>query len=264
MTAAEPRPGGLVGALRDGCVLAGRGIRKIRRNPEHLVDVTVQPVLFLVMFGYLFGGAIAGSTAAYLQDLVPGLMAPSVLMATLSAGVGLNTDAGSGMFDRFRSMPIARSAPLTGVVLAGAVRYLIAVGVVLAVGAVLGFRVRTGPAEVLVATALLVAAGLCFCWVTVFLGMVLRHPDGVQGTAVALFMPLVFASSVFVPDATMPHWLRAWSAVNPVSLLTEAVRGLLNGRPVEAPLAGALAWLAGVLVVFFPLAIRAYLRRVQT
>ena len=254
---------GMAGAVRDGCVLAGRGIRKIRRNPEHLVDVTVQPVLFLVMFGYLFGGAIAGSTGAYLQNLVPGLLAPSVRMATLSAGVGLNTDAGTGMFDRFRSMPIARSAPLTGVVLAGAVRYLIAVVVVLAVGTALGFRVRTGPVEVLAAAALLVAAGLCFCWVTVFLGMVLRHPDGVQGTAVALFMPLVFASNVFVPDATMPHWLRAWSAVNPVSLLTEAARGLLNAGPVAIPLAGALAWLAGVLLVFFPLAIRAYHRRVQ-
>jgi oleandomycin transport system permease protein len=254
---------GPVSALRDGCVLAGRGVRKIRRNPEHLVDVTVQPVLFLVMFGYLFGGAIAGSTDAYLANLVPGLMVPSVLMATLSAGVGLNTDAGSGVFDRFRSMPIARSAPLIGVVLAGAVRYLIAVGVVLAVGTALGFRVRTGPAEVLAAVALLVAAGLCFCWVTVFLGMVLRHPDGVQGTAVALFMPLVFASSVFVPDATMPHWLRAWSAVNPVSLLAEVVRGLLNGLPVLAPLIGALAWLAALLAVFFPLAIGAYHRRLQ-
>jgi oleandomycin transport system permease protein len=254
---------GPVSALRDGCVLAGRGVRKIRRNPEHLVDVTVQPVLFLVMFGYLFGGAIAGSTDAYLANLVPGLMVPSVLMATLSAGVGLNTDAGSGVFDRFRSMPIARSAPLIGVVLAGAVRYLIAVGVVLAVGTALGFRVRTGPAEALAAVALLVAAGLCFCWVTVFLGMVLRHPDGVQGTAVALFMPLVFASSVFVPDATMPHWLRAWSAVNPVSLLAEVVRGLLNGHPVLAPLIGALAWLAALLAVFFPLAIGAYHRRLQ-
>ncbi|HEY3466114.1 MAG TPA: ABC transporter permease [Amycolatopsis sp.] len=249
-------------ALRHGLILAGRGVLKIRRNPEHLVDVTVQPLLFLVMFGYLFGGAIAGSTGAYLQQLVPGLMVPSVLMATLSAGVGLNSDAGSGVFDRFRSMPIARSAPLTGVVLAGAVRYLVAIAVLLGAGTVLGYRVRTGVPEVLAATAVLVVAGLCFCWVTVFLGMVLRDRDAVQGSAVALFMPLVFASDVFVPAATMPGWLRAWSGVNPVSLLADAVRGLLGGGPVAGPLTGALAWSAAVLFVFFPLAIRAYHRRV--
>ena len=249
-------------ALRDGLILAGRGVRKIRRNPEHLVDVTVQPLLFLVMFGFLFGGAIAGSTGAYLQDLVPGLMVPSVPMATLSPGVGLNADAGSGVFDRFRSMPIARSAPLTGVVLAAAVRYLIAFAVLLVAGVALGFRVHSGPAGVLAAAGLLVAAGLCFCWVTVFLGMVLRHPDGVQGTAIALFMPLVFASSVFVPEASMPGWLRAWSSVNPVSLLAAVVRGLLDGGPVAGALAGSLTWLAAVLVVFFPLAMRAYHRRV--
>ncbi|MGW3965147.1 ABC transporter permease [Amycolatopsis sp. NPDC005003] len=249
-------------AVRHGLVLAGRGVLKIRRNPGHLVDVTVQPLLFLVMFGFLFGGAIAGSPGAYLRDFVPGLMVPTVLMATLSAGVGLNTDAGSGVFDRFRSMPIARSAPLTGAVLAGAVRYAVAVAVLLAAGTVLGYRVRTGVPEVLAATAVLVAAGLCFCWITVFLGMVLRDRDAVQGTAVALFLPLVFASSVFVPAATMPGWLRAWSGVNPVSLLADAVRGLLSGGPVAGPLAGALAWSAGVLLVFFPLAIRAYHRRV--
>jgi len=249
-------------AVRHGLILAGRGVRKLRRNPEHLVDVTVQPLLFLVMFGFLFGGAIAGSPGAYLRDLVPGLMVPSVLMATLSAGVGLNSDAGSGVFDRFRSMPIARSAPLTGVVLAGAVRYVVAIAVLLAAGAAFGYRVGTGPVAVLAAAAILVVAGLCFCWITVFLGMVLRDRDAVQGTAVALFMPMVFASNVFVPEATMPGWLRAFSGVNPVSLLAGTVRGLLNGGAVAVPLAGALAWSAGVLGVFFPLAIRAYHRRV--
>jgi len=253
------RPGD---AVRHGLILAGRGVLKIRRNPEHLVDVTVQPLLFLVMFVYLFGGALSGSPDAYLQRLVPGLMAPTVLMASLAAGVGLNTDAGTGVFDRFASLPIARSAPLTGVVLAGSVRYLVAFSVLLTVGALLGFRVRTGPLEVLAAGAVVVAAGLCFCWVSVFLGMVLRQPDAVQGTAIAVFMPMVFASNVFVPAETMPGWLRAWADVNPVSLLSDVTRGLLNGGPVAAPLAGAVCWAAGVLLVFFPLAVRSYHRRV--
>ncbi|MFI7114901.1 ABC transporter permease [Amycolatopsis sp. NPDC049868] len=249
-------------AARHSLILAGRGLRKIRRNPAYLVDVTVQPLLFLVMFAYLFGGAIAGSPDTYLQRLVPGLLAPSVLMATLSAGVSLNTDVGTGVFDRLRSMPIARSAPLAGAVLAGTIRYLVAIVVVLVVGTALGFRIRTGPLEVLAGAGLLVLAGLCFCWVTVFLGMVLRQPDTVQGTAIAVFMPMVFASSVFVPSATLPGWLRVWSELNPVSLLADAERGLLDGGPVAAPVTGALLWSAAVLAVFFPLALRGYHRRV--
>ncbi len=248
-------------ALRHSLILAGRGVRKIRRNPEHLVDVTVQPLLFLVMFSSLFGGAIAGSTGEYLRDLVPALLVPSVFIASLSAGVGLNSDARTGVFDRFRSMPIARCAPLAGAVLAGAVRYLVAIAVVLSAGTLLGFRVRTGIPEVLAGGALLIVAGLCFCWITVFLGMILSQPDAVQGTAIAVFMPMIFASNVFVPSATMPGLLRTWSQVNPVSLLSDVLRGLLNGGPVAGPLTGSLIWCAAVAAVFFPLSVRAYHRR---
>jgi oleandomycin transport system permease protein len=248
----------MTGAL----VLCGRGVRRIRRNPEYLVDVTVQPVLFLVMFVYLFGGAIAGDRDTYLHNLVPGLMAPTVLLASIAAGAGLNNDVSTGVFDRFRSLPIARSAPLIGAVLADVVRYAVAIVVLLTVAAVMGYRVETGVLPVLAAAGLLLAAGLCFCWVTVYIGMLARRPDSVQGMAVALFMPLVFGSNVFVPSDTMPGWLRSWSSVNPVSLLTDVVRGLLGGGPVAGSLWGALAWMAGVVLVFFPLAMRAYRRRV--
>ncbi|MFD9893768.1 ABC transporter permease [Amycolatopsis sp. NPDC059027] len=248
-------------AVRHCAVLCGRGLRKIRRNPEHLVDVTVQPVLFLVMFGFLFGGAIAGDTTSYLRNLVPGLLVPTVLLASMSAGVGLNIDVDQGVFDRFRSMPIARAAPLVGGVLADVVRYLLAFGTVLAVGTAMGFRVHTGLFATLAAAGLLVAAGLCFCWVTVYIGMVVRRPDSVQGVAIALFMPFVFASNVFVPSASMPGWLRAWSGVNPVSLLADVMRGLLAGGPVAGPLAGGLVWMVVAVLVFFPLAMRAYRKR---
>ncbi|MEV4313953.1 ABC transporter permease [Actinocrispum sp. NPDC049592] len=240
-------------------MLCGRGVRRIRRNPAYLVDVTVQPVLFLVMFVYLFGGAIAGDRGTYLRDLVPGLMVPTAVLASIAVGAGLSTDVTTGVFDRFRSMPIPRSAPLTGAVLADVVRYLIAFVVLLTAGVLMGFRVRTGPLEVLAAAGLLVLAGLCFCWVSVYIGMVARRAASVQGVAVAVFMPFVFGSNVFVAGDTMPGWLRSWSAINPVSLLADVERGLLNGG--TGPLAAALAWLAGVGLVFFPLAMRAYRRR---
>ncbi|MFC0111529.1 ABC transporter permease [Kibdelosporangium aridum] len=241
-------------------VLCGRGVRKIRRNPEYLVDVTVQPTLFLVMFGYLFGGAIAGNQAAYLANLVPGLLVPTVLLASMAAGAGLNADLATGVFDRFRSMPIPRFAPLVGAVLADVVRYLIAFVVLLGVGTAMGYRIHSGPFGVLAAAGVLVVTGLSFCWITVYIGMVARRADSVQGVAVAVFMPFIFASNVFVPSHTMPGWLRSWSEINPVSLLTDVMRGLLNGQPVS--LVGGAVWLAAIALVFFPLAMRAYHKRV--
>ena len=249
-------------ALQDGFTLAWRGVLKIRKNPEQLADVTLQPILFLLMFGYLFGGAIAGSTSAYLQDLVPGLMVQNTVFASMAAGTVLNTDVTKGVFDRFRSMPIARSAPLIGAVLSDVVRYGVAMAVLLVAGTIMGYRLHADPGSLLVAVALMLLAGLCFCWIAVFVGMLMRTPGAVQGVMVAFIMPITFGSNVFVPSATMPGWLRAWADVSPVSLLTETMRGLLNGGPVAGPLLGALAWMAGIVAVFFPLAMRAYRRRV--
>ncbi|MFD2417535.1 ABC transporter permease [Amycolatopsis pigmentata] len=250
-------------AVRHGLALAGRGILKIRKNPSQLLDVTLQPILFMIMFVYLFGGAIAGGTGAYLQQLTPGLMVQNIVMASMAAGVALNTDVSKGVFDRFRSMPIARSAPLVGAVLADIVRYLVALGTLVVTAMIMGFRVQTGPLPLLAALALMVLTGLCFCWAPVFVGMLMRSPVAVQGTMIAFIMPLTFGSNVFVPASTLPGWLQAWVHVNPVSLLTEVTRGLLNGGPVLGPLLGGLAWLAGFVVVFFPLAMRAYRHRVS-
>lgn len=259
---APPRHVSPAKAVQHGLSLAWRGVLKIRKNPEQLIDVTLQPILFLVLFVYLFGGAVAGSTGAYLQNLAPGLLVQNTIMASLSAGVALNTDVSKGVFDRFRSMPIARSAPLVGAVLADVVRYLVAITVLLVMATIMGFRVHTDPLSVLGAVALMVVAGLCFCWVAVFVGMLVENPGSVQGIMIAVIFPLTFGSNVFVPSTTMPGWLHAWSDISPVSLLADATRGLLVGGPIAGPLLGALAWMAGVVLVFFPLAMRAYRRRV--
>ncbi|WP_326566730.1 ABC transporter permease [Amycolatopsis rhabdoformis] len=242
--------------------LAWRGILKIRKNPEQLADVTLMPIIFLLMFTYLFGNALSGSIGSYLQALVPGLIVMNILQASLTVGVQLNTDVTKGVFDRFRSMPIARSAPLIGAVLADLVRYVVCLAVLMVVATVMGYRVETSPAQFLVAILLVLAFGLCFCWGSVFVGMLMKSPGAAQGLMFVFIMPLTFGSNVFVSTATMPSWLRAWADISPVSLMANALRGLMNGGAVAGPLGGALAWMVGAVVVFFPLATWAYRRRV--
>jgi len=248
--------------VRHGFSLAWRGIIKIRKNPEQLMDVTIAPIIFLLIFTYLFGGAIAGSTDSYLQMLVPGILVMNILQASMTAGVQLNTDSSKGVFDRFRAMPIARSAPLVGAVLADIVRYVVCVLVLLVVATIMGYRIQTGPAELLIAIGLSLAFGLCFCWASVFVGMLLKTPQAVQGMMFVLIMPLTFGSNVFVGTSTMPGWLKAWADVSPVSLMADALRGLLNGGAIAGPLTGSLIWMVAAVAVFFPLAMWAYRRRV--
>lgn len=247
---------------RHGFTLAWRGILKIRKNPEQLMDVTIAPIVFLLMFTYLFGGALAGSIDGYLQMLVPGIMVMNIMQASMTAGVQLNTDVSKGVFDRFRAMPIARSAPLIGAVLADVVRYVVCIVVLLIVATVMGYRVQTGPVELLIAAGLTIAFGLCFCWASVFVGMLLKTPQAVQGMMFVLIMPLTFGSNVFVGTSTMPGWLKAWADISPVTLMADALRGLLGGGPIAGPLTGSLIWMAGSVAVFFPLAMWAYRRRV--
>ncbi|MBB4687811.1 ABC transporter permease [Amycolatopsis jiangsuensis] len=262
LTMDPPRRIGFGQATQHAFSLAWRGILKIRKNPEQLADVTIAPIVFLLMFTYLFGNALGGSTANYLQSLVPGVIVMNILQACLTVGTQLNTDVTKGVFDRFRAMPIARSAPLVGAVLADIVRYLVCLAVLMVVATVMGYRVQTGPAQFVIAILLVIAFGLCFCWASVYVGMLMKSPGAAQGLMFVFVMPLTFGSNVFVSTSTMPGWLRAWADISPVSFLTNALRGLLNGGPVAAPLAGALIWMAGMVAVFFPLATRAYRRRV--
>jgi oleandomycin transport system permease protein len=262
MSAAPQRIGPLQAAGHI-LALAARNISKIRKNPDTLLDVTIQPLLMLVMFTFLFGGAISGGDrGAYLQELVPGLLVFSTLFVSVGTGVALCTDIQKGVFDRFRSMPIARSAPLAGTVVGDVVRYLIAGLILLGFGMVLGFRVQTGPLEVLLTLALMIAFGLSVCWISVLVGMVVRTPGAVPGVLIGVIMPLSFGSNVFVPSDTLPGWLRTWVEINPVTLLTDVSRGLMVGEgSIGGPLLGALAWMAGFVLVFFPLSMRAYRRR---
>lgn len=256
------RPTGVRATARHAVVLAKRSLIKTWRTPEALIDVTLQPIIFLLLFTYIFGGAIAGgSQHLYLQFLLPGLLGQSVAMAGIALGQNLNADIEKGVFDRFRSLPIARSAPLVGAVLADFVRYLILCVVFFSFGSLLGFRIQTGPAETLAAVALTIAFALCFCWISVFVGMVARTPGAVQGIMFLLVLPLSFGSNTFVPTATMPDWLQTFVKVNPISHLVSTVRGLLLGGPVAEPLAWTLGWMAALVVVFVPLALRAYRRR---
>jgi oleandomycin transport system permease protein len=259
--AASGSTGGPFRLLRHSVVLAKRGLIKTRRTPEALIDVTLQPIIFLVLFVYLFGGAIAGSQHQYLRFVLPGLLVQSILFGSIAIGVNLNNDIDKGVFDRFRSLPIARSAPLIGAVLADVVRYVILSVVLVGAGYVMGFRIATNPAELVLACLLGIGFALCLCWASVVVGLLVRTSGAVQGILFLVMFPLTFGSNVFVSASTLPGWLQAFVKVNPASHLTSAVRGLMNGGPVLHPVLWSLAWMAAILVVFFPLALRAYRRR---
>lgn len=251
-----------VRAVRHALSLAGRNLIKMRKNPESLADVTLQPILFLVMFVFLFGGAISGNWHTYMETLVPGLMVQNTLFASMGTGYGLVTDLDKGVFDRFRSLPIARSAPLLGAVLGDTIRLVVAMVVLVAFASILGFRVHTNPGFALLAVVLMVVAGLAMCWIGVFVAMLVKSPQAMQGVMIAFMMPLTFGSNVFVPSSTMPGWLRAWTSISPVSKLVDTGRGLMLGGPIAAPLLSAAVWLIAVVAVFFPLAMWRYRRRV--
>jgi oleandomycin transport system permease protein len=249
--------------LRHSLVLAKRGLIKTLHTPEALIDVTLQPIIFLIMFTYIFGGAIShGSQHAYLQFLLPGILGQSIAMGGIAIGVNLNTDIGQGIFDRFRSLPIARSAPLVGAVLADVVRYLILFVVTLGFGYVLGFRAHTSVLAVAGAGLLAIGFALCLCWCSVFVGMIVRTSGAVQGIMTLIVLPLSFASNTFVPVSSMPGWLQSFVKVNPLTHLVAAMRGLLLGGPVASDVLWTLLWMGILLVVFVPLALRAYRRRV--
>jgi oleandomycin transport system permease protein len=247
---------------RHALVLAKRNMIKMVRTPEQFIDVTLQPVIFLVLFVYVFGGALAGgSQHNYLEFLLPGLLGQTIAMSSITIGQNMNADIAKGVFDRFRSLPIARSVPLVGAVLAEFSRYLIVCVVTIGFGYALGFRVQTDPLRLLAALALAICFALSFAWISVFVGMTVRSAGAVQGVMFLLVFPLSFGSNTFVRVATMPGWLQAFVNVNPLSHLVSAVRALMLGGSAGPQVGWTFAWCAGLLVVFFPLALRGYIRR---
>jgi oleandomycin transport system permease protein len=261
-TRALPRRIGVRQTLANGLTLAWRNIMQLKHSPEKLMDVTLMPIVFLVLFLYVFGGVVAGSTHAYLEVLLPGLIGQMAMFATMSLGTALCEDIHKGVFDRFRSLPIARSAPLIGAVIGDTVRFCVVMAVLTGFGTALGFRFHTGPLDIIAAYALAYVFYLAVCWVSVLIGLVAPSPETVQGISFIWTMPLVFGSSVLLSNTrTMPGWLQAWVKVNPITDLADAVRALTIGGPVGDHALITLAWAVGIVAVAFPLALRMYIRR---
>jgi oleandomycin transport system permease protein len=248
--------------LRQTLTLAWRTLVQIRHNPFELLDFSIQPIMFVLLFTYVFGGAIAGSTGAYLTFALPGIIVMNMLFVTMYVGLGLNTDLTKGVFDRLRSLPIARWAPLAGRITADLVKQAWSIALLLAVGFVLGFRLGTNVAGLLGAVLLLLTFALAFSWVSVLVGVLAKDPEKVQVFGFTALFPLTFVSNVFVQTDTMPSWLQPVVKANPVSILADAARGLLVGGPVAEPVLWSLLWAAGIAAVFAPLAVARFRRRV--
>ncbi len=256
-----PRVGPMRG-LRQTMTLAWRTLVQIRHNPWELGDYSIQPIMFVLLFTYIFGGAIAGSTASYLTYALPGIVVMNMLFVTMYVGTGLNTDITKGFFDRLRSLPIARWAPLAGRIGADLVKQAWSILLLLGVGTLLGFRIGTNMASAIAACGLILLFALSFSWVSVLVGVVAKDPEKVMLFGYTALFPITFVSNVFVQTSTMPYWLQPFVRSNPVSILSDAVRGLLNGGPVAAPVSQTLAWAAGIILVFAPMAVSRFKRRV--
>ena len=247
--------------LRQSFSLAWRTLVSIKHNPGELLDFSIQPVMFVLLFTFVFGGAISGSPHSYLMFALPGIIVQNALFATLNTGMGLSTDLDKGFLHRLRTLPIARFAPLTGRILADLVKQAWAIVLLLGVGAALGFRIGTGPLSVLCAFALLLIFSLAVSWIIVLVSMIAASPEKVQIFGFVVLFPLTFTSNAFVQTESMPGALQAWVKANPVTLLADATRGLLVSGPVATPLLQSLLWAAGITAVFAPLAVRAFRRR---
>jgi oleandomycin transport system permease protein len=252
---------GFAEGIRQTTTLAWRTLVQIRHNPWELGDFSIQPIIFVLLFTYVFGGAIAPSTGAYLTFALPGLVVMNMFFVTMYVGMGLNTDLTKGVFDRLRSLPLARWAPLTGRITADLVKQAWSIVLLLGIGVVLGFRFGTSAIGVLTAVALILIFALAFSWVSVLVGVLAKDPEKVQLFGMTALFPITFVSNALVPTNTMPGWLQAFVNVNPVTLLADAVRGLMVGGPVAGPVLGSLLWAAVIVAVFAPLSLWGLKRR---
>jgi ABC-2 type transport system permease protein len=253
-TARPARPTGLVAST----AFAWRAVLKIKHVPLQLFDVTAFPIMFVLLYTYLFGGALAGSTSEYLQRLLPAIVVMTVSWITMYTGMALNTDISKGVFDRFRSLPIWRPAVLVGMLMADAVRYTVAALVMIVVGVALGFRPDGGPLGVVAAVGLLLVFAFSLSWVWTALGLRLKTPESVMQMSMTVLFPLTFASNVFVDPETMPGWVQAFVDNNPITHVATASRELMHGAVDSTAILWVLGWSAVLLVVFAPLTMRAY------
>ncbi len=248
-------------SLRNSFTMAHRGLLKIRRTPEQLFDVTLQPILFTLMFTYIFGGAISGNVRNYLPVIIPGILVQTVITTSIVTGVQLREDMDKGVFDRFKSLPIARIAPLAGALLADTVRYTIATVLTFVMGYLMGYRPHGGFGYVVIAAVLVIASSWEISWIFAFFGVIARTASSVQGISMIILFPLTFLSNAFVPVKTMPGWLQWFVNVNPISHLVTAVRDMVNAGSIGGDFAISLMGSAIIVAIFAPLNVRAYMRR---
>lgn len=251
-------------AISASLVFGWRGLLKIKHVPEQLLDVVAIPIVFTVMFTYLFGGALSGSTGSYLQFILPGTLVMAVLMVTMYSGIGLNADISKGVFDRFRSLPIWQPSPIIGALIGDVGRYLVSTFLVLALGFAIGFRTDSSIITVLAAIALVLLFAFSLSWVWTTLGLIMRTPNAVMTVGTVVLFPLTLASNVFVDPATMPGWLQAFVKVNPVSHLVTVTRDLmLDGHTGNSELAWVLLGSLVLTAIFAPLTISLYRRQAR-
>ncbi|CDN45130.1 MULTISPECIES: ABC transporter permease [Paenibacillus] len=247
--------------IRNSLTMAYRGLLKIKRTPEQLFDVTLQPIIFTLMFTYIFGGAISGDVASYLPIIIPGILVQTVIGTSVVTGVQLREDMDKGVFDRFKSLPIARIAPLAGALLADTIRYTIATVLTFTMGFIMGYRPEGGFGNVVLAALLVIACAWAISWIFAFFGVIARTASSVQGISMLVLFPLTFLSNAFVPVDTMPNWLQFFVKINPITHLVSAVRQLANDGTVGWDLSLSLIGAAVIVAVFAPITVRAYMRR---
>jgi len=248
------------GALSAVLTLGWRAMLKIKHVPFQLFDATAFPIMFTLLFTYLFGGALEGSPRTYVQYLVPGILVQTVVFLTVYTGVGLNTDITKGLFDRFRSLPMWQPAPVIGALAGDLFRYSLSSTIVLVVGLILGFRPAAGLGGVLLSVALIIVFGLALSWFWIIVGMLVKSPESVMTTSFLFLMPLTFASDIFVKISTMPAWLQTVVSHNPVTRLATASRGLIHGQDVAGDIVWVLVASAVIVSVAAPVAMRMYRR----
>jgi ABC-2 type transport system permease protein/oleandomycin transport system permease protein len=256
-----PRPQPLR-PIRDALTVSARNLIGYTRVPQLLVFSTIQPVIFVLMFRYVFGGAISVPGIPYVDFLMPGIFVQTTVFGSLGTAVGLATDLKSGLLERFRSLPMARSAVLAGRTTADLARNVFVVALMVAVGFAVGFHLHTNPLALLAGVGLVLAFGYTMSWVFATVGLAVGDPETAQAAAFPVLAPLVFASSAFVPVSSMPGWLQAFAVHQPVSVTASAVRALMIGGPTTSLVLQSLAWCGGILLVFAPLAVRLYRKTV--
>ncbi len=238
--------------------MAWRATKKMRRNPEQFFDVLIQPLLFTAMFAYIFGGAVTGDVSSYLPLIIPGILAQTTLTACIATGIQLREDMDKGVFDRFRSLPISRIAPLAGPMVADVIRYTVATVLTFATGIAMGYRPGGGALGVLGAAVLTIACGWSMAWIFTWVGIKGRSAQSVQSISLMIMFPLTFMSNAFVPADTLPGWLEAFVNITPVSHVVTAVRDLANNGQVTGEVGWAVLACLAVIAVFAPLSVRTY------